>query len=79
MNLRGLCKKLQKALCEKGEFYKVNQIQSYSPVTNRMFTKYVVIKTEKIEDKIKNTTVLETYKMPDVVKFLAEVYRGDGE
>lgn len=79
MNLRGLTKKLQIALCERGEQYKVNHVQVYSPKTKRMVTKYVVIHTERIKDRNKNTTILETYKLQEVVKCLADVYRGDEE
>ena len=76
MNLRGMAKKLQTALCNRGEYYKINQKQTYSPKTNRMITKYVLIHSERIEDRTKNTTVLETYKMQELVKRLAEIYRG---
>lgn len=64
-------------MCERGEHYKVNHVQTYSPKNNRMITKYVVIHTEKIDDKIKNTTILETYKLYEVVQMLANIYKGD--
>lgn len=76
LNLRSLAKKLQIALCERGEYYKINQIQSYSPKTNRMITKYCVVKIEKVDGKIKKETILETFKLPEVVKTLAEIYGG---
>lgn len=76
MNLRSLAKKLQIALCERGEYYKINQIQSYSPKTNRMITKYFVVKIEKVDGKIQKETILETFKLPEVVKTLAEIYGG---
>ena len=76
MNLRGMTKKLQTALCNRGEYYKINQKQTYSPKTNRMITKYVLIHSKQVGDKTKNTTVLETYKIQELVKKLAEIYRG---
>lgn len=71
-----MAKKLQIALCERGEHYKINQIQSYSPKTNRMITKYCIVKTERIDGKNKSETIMETFKLPEVVKTLAEIYGG---
>lgn len=42
-----------------------------------MVTKYVLIKTERIGNKNKNTTILETYQLVDIVKCLADLYGGD--
>ena len=77
MNLRGMVKKLQIALCNQGKQYKVDHRQTYSPKTNRMITKYIVIHTERVGDRNKNTTVLETYKLYEVVTCLADAYRGE--
>lgn len=77
MNLKRLVSKLQTALCERGQHYKVNHVQVYSPKTNRMITKYVVIHSQKVDDRIKNTTILETYKLYEVVQTLANIYKGD--
>lgn len=77
MNLRRLAHKLQTALCLKGQHIKINQVQAYSQKAKRMVTKYVVIRTEEMTDgRRKNTTLLETYQLADVVKSLAELYGG---
>lgn len=77
MNLRRLTNKLQMALCKKGRFIKVNQMQAYSPKAERMVTKFVVTEKQKTPiGKMKTVTLLETYQLADVVKFLAEEYGG---
>ena len=42
MNLKQLTYKLQAALNQRGEHYKVNQLQHYSERLGRMVTKYVL-------------------------------------
>lgn len=44
-----------------------------------MVTKYVLIKTEEVKGRRKNTTLIETYRMEDIVKKLADLYGGDPE
>lgn len=44
-----------------------------------MVTKYVLVKTEEVKGRRKNTTLLETYRMADVVQELAALYGGDSE
>ena len=46
MNLKQLTYKLQAALNQRGEHYKVNQLQHYSERLGRMVTKYVLEKAE---------------------------------
>ena len=76
MNLKQLTYKLQAALNQRGEHYKVNQLQHYSERLGRMVTKYVLEKAETDETgKHISTRVLETYSMADVVKTLAKIYR----
>nr|DAN54800.1 MAG TPA: hypothetical protein [Caudoviricetes sp.] len=77
-NLRGIAAKLQTALCKKGIFIKINQAQSYSEISERMVTKYMLIKTEKENGKSKNTTILETYRLAEAVKLLADMYEDGG-
>lgn len=75
MNLRRLANKLQTALCQKGRHIRINQYQSYSQRAERMVTKFVL--NERIilgNGKPKTITILETYRMADVVKTLAEMY-----
>ena len=79
MNLNRLARKLQTALCRKEIYVKINQFQSYSPKAERMVTKYVLIKTEEDKGRRKNTTLIETYRMADIVKKLADLYGGDPE
>ena len=77
MNLKQLTYKLQAALNQRGEQYKVNQLQHYSERLGRMVTKYVLEKAETDETgKHISTRVLETYSMADVVKTLAKIYSG---
>ena len=77
MNLKQLTYKLQAALNQRGEHYKVNQLQHYSERLGRMVTKYVLEKAETDEiGKHISTRVLETYSMADVVKTLAKIYSG---
>ena len=77
MNLRRMAHKLQTALYQRGRYIKINQMQAYSQKAKRMVTKYVVIETVPLADGgRKNTTLLETYQLADVVKTLAGLYGG---
>ncbi len=77
MSLKRIAAKLQKALRVKGILIKINQLQIYSEIKNMMMTKYIVILVEQNNSKTKNTTLLETYKIADVVTLLSKMYRGD--
>ena len=74
MNMRFMAYKLQSALSQRGEHYKINQLQSYSVRHDRMVTKYVVEKI--VPGQPRGERVLETYSMADVVKTLAKIYSG---
>lgn len=76
MNLKQTMYKLQSALCQKGIYIKINQEQHYSNKAERMVTKYVLQTKQEHNRKIKNVTILETYKQSEVVKFLAEINGG---
>lgn len=78
MQLKNIAYKLQKALCCKGRYIRINQIQAFSIESQRMVTKYVVKERRYIEalDKEKDITLIETYKMIDVVNYLAEQLSG---
>lgn len=77
MNLKRIAYKLQMALCQKGQFVKINQYQSYSERAERMVTKYVLQEIrETMDGKKKSVTIFESYQMADVVKFLAEMHGG---
>lgn len=79
-SLRQLSRKLQTALCQKGRYIKLNQIQAYSPKQERMVTKFVLQETREMPNgKKKNVTILETYQLADVVKELARIYGGGDE
>lgn len=54
-------------------------MQAYSAKSDRMITKFILIHTEIIGEDRKNETVLETYKLHEVVQTLAEIYRGVDE
>lgn len=49
MNLKQLTYKLQAALNQRGEHYKVNQLQHYSERLGRMVTKYVLEKAKPMK------------------------------
>lgn len=75
MNLRRVANKLQTALCQKGKYIRINQYQSYSEKAERMVTKFVLTEKRNMPDgKRKDFTILETYKMAEVVKELARMY-----
>lgn len=76
-SLRALARKLQTALLYKGIKIKTNQMQTYSARNDRMVTKYVVYEYRP-DEKPKNATLLETYKIADVVKLLAGLYSDGG-
>lgn len=77
MNLRRTMYKLQTALCQQGRYIKINQMQAYSPRAERMVTKYVLTEKQMTPiGKMKTVTLLETYQVADVVKFLADEYGG---
>lgn len=75
MNIKRLAYKLQTALCQKGRYIKINQYQSYSEKAERMVTKYVLTEKRNLKNgKCKDFVIIETYKMADIVKTLAELY-----
>lgn len=76
MNLTKTMYRLQTALCNRGVYIKINQFQSYSEKIGRMVTKFVLQEKCDIDGKKKNVTIMETYKIADVVKKLAEMYGG---
>lgn len=77
MNLKRLAYKLQTALLQQGMKVKINQYQSYSEQNKRMITKYVLTIPIENGNQIKNKTVLESYRLSEVVQKLAELYGGD--
>lgn len=76
MNLKRLMYKMQTALLCKGVRVKINQFQSYSELSKRMITKYVLTVPKQEGDKIKNEKLLESYRLSEVVQKLAELLRG---
>lgn len=78
MNLKGIAYKLQKALCLRGRYIRINQVQFFSQELQKMSTKFVL--KEKLFDeeagKEKDFTLLETFKLIDVVNYLAEQLGG---
>ena len=64
MNLKALAFKLQTALIQRGRIVRINQRQVWLPDTGRMVTKYILR-----ED---GETLLESYRIVDVVKCLAK-------
>lgn len=80
MKLKNIAYKLQKALCLKGRYIKINQTQIYSEEKERMLTKYILKEKMFDEDsgKHKDFTLLETFRMIDVVNYFVEILNGGG-
>lgn len=80
MNIKRLMYKLQTALCMRGEKIKINQRQCWSEKNERMVTKYVIQKEvfDKKQQRMKYSTILETYQAADVVKYLAALLNDGG-
>lgn len=68
MNIRKTMFKLQTALNMRGRRVRINQIQSWSELRQRMVTKYVIIENGE--------TVLATYQPAEAVKALADMLGG---
>jgi hypothetical protein len=74
--LKSIANKLQKALTMNGRYITINQNQFYSEKLEKMCTKYVLKEKMEIDDKMQNVTLLETFRMVDVVNFLADLRNG---
>ena len=67
---------MQRALTLKGRYITINQTQFYSERLGKMCTKYFLKEKQEIDGKEKNVTLLETFRMVDVINFLADVLNG---
>ena len=74
--LKSIANKLQKALTMNGRYVTINQNQFYSDKLEKMCTKYVLKEKMEIDGKTKDMTLLETFRMVDVVNFLADLLNG---
>ena len=74
--LKTIANKLQKALTMNGRYITINQNQFYSDKLGKMCTKYVLKEKMEIDDKVQNLTLLETFRLADVVNFLADLLNG---
>ena len=74
--LKSIANKLQRALTMNGRYITINQNQFYSEKLEKMCTKYVLKEKVEIDDKMQNVTLLETFRMVDVVNFLADLLNG---
>ena len=74
--LKSIANKLQKALTMNRRYITINQNQFYSDKLGKMCTKYVLKEKMEIDDKMQNVTLLETFRMVDVVNFLADLLNG---
>ena len=74
--LKSIANKLQKALTLNGRYITINQNQFYSEKLEKMCTKYVLKEKVEIDGKMKDTTLIETFRMVDVVNFLADLLNG---
>lgn len=74
--MKSIANKLQKALTMNGRYITINQNQFYSDKLEKMCTKYVLKEKVEIDDKMQNVTLLETFRMVDVVNFLADLLNG---
>ena len=74
--LKSIANKLQKALTMSGRYIAINQNQFYSEKLEKMCTKYVLKEKMEIDGKMKDMTLIETFRMVDVVNFLADLLNG---
>lgn len=74
--LRSIAHKLQTALTLKGRYITINQTQVYSERLEKMCTVYILRERRDILGKKRNVTLLETFRMVDVVTFLANELSG---
>ena len=74
--LKSIANKLQKALTMNERYITINQNQFYSEKLEKMCTKYVLKEKVEIDDKMQNVTLLETFRLVDVVNFLADLLNG---
>jgi hypothetical protein len=74
--VKSIANKLQKALTMNGRYITINQNQFYSDKLEKMCTKYVLKEKMEIDGKMQNVTLLETFRMVDVVNFLADLLNG---
>ena len=76
--LKSIVYKLQKALTLKGRYITINQTQFYSEQLSKMCTKYFLKEKKEIDGEEKNTILLETFRMIDIINFLADELNGGG-
>lgn len=74
--LKSIANKIQKALTMNGRYITINQNQFYSEKLEKMCTKYVLKEKVEIDGETKNVTLLETFRMVDVVNFLSDLLNG---
>lgn len=81
-NLRALARKLQQAIAiKRNRRISINQYQSYSAKAGRTVTKYVLSEytvTDKETGRGKYKTLLESWSLPEVVKYLAGILNQNG-
>lgn len=77
-NLRPLARKLQQAIAiKRNRRISINQYQTYSQKAKRTVTKYVLSEYQTDDNgKGKYRTLLESWSLPEVVKFLAAILEG---
>lgn len=76
MNLFALARKLQRALILQGRPVKINQTQVWIEESKQMATKYTVKEQKTVKGKKKDEILMDSYKLAEVVKFLADMLSG---
>lgn len=74
--LKSIVYKLQKALTLNGRYITINQTQFYSKQLDKMCTKYFLKEKQEVDGEEKNITLLETFRMIDIINFLANILNG---
>ena len=69
--LKTIAHKIQTALSLQGRYITINQTQVYSERLEKMCTKYILRERRDVLGRKRNVTLLETFRMIDVVTFLA--------
>lgn len=84
MNIKGMIKKLQTALINKGIIYKINTYQFFSVEQGRLITGYSVTEKQAYRKKngeisVKDVELLNTCSQVEMLKWFVEEWRKNNE
>jgi hypothetical protein len=81
MNISGTINKLLYAIKMKGKDIKIDSRMYFSETSHRYVTKYIISEHKEVENRqhqlvLKWVSIYESYGKGNVLKFLAEYYKG---